>query len=132
MIDPTRRPARRRSGSLLFCVLACLASVAALVGLLARDATAMRREAKLRFQRMQTERLLDAGILRAAIRLRDDPDYAGETWQPELTPTPGAADFRAANVSIDISSGLASVTAKLGGAPHITTQSYVFPTSEIK
>ncbi|QEG02487.1 hypothetical protein Mal15_66080 [Stieleria maiorica] len=124
-----RYPPRRRRGTLMIGVLACLVVVASLIGLIAKDALAARRETRLRLQLHQTQRLLDAGILRAAIRSQQDSDYTGETWQPTLELAGQDAD---ATVTISIDDGQTTVTAKLGLAPNITTQSYVYSSSEVQ
>lgn len=116
----------RRSGTLMVCVLVCMLVVGSLVALLAKDALSARRETKLRFQAMQTERLLDAGILRATKQSKTDPDYAGETWTPELEL---AGQPAGATVTITVQDNQTSVTAKLGIAPNITTKSYVYSSS---
>ncbi|WP_182869001.1 hypothetical protein [Stieleria mannarensis] len=124
-----RYPPRRRRGTLMVGVLACLVVVASLIGLIAKDALAARRETRLRLQLHQTQRLLDAGILRAAIRTKQAPDYTGETWQPTLSFAGQDAD---AIVTISVNADQTTVTAKLGRAPNITTQSYVYSTSEVQ
>ena len=123
------RARRRRRGALMICVLACLVVVASLIGLIAKDALAARRETRIRMQMHQTQRLLDAGILRAAKQAQQDPDYKGETWQPALR---FAGQDANATVTISIDDDRTSVTAKLGTAPHITTQSYVYSSSEVQ
>ncbi|MCO8124229.1 hypothetical protein NHH03_20975 [Stieleria sp. TO1_6] len=124
-----RRRINRRRGSLMVCVLACLMIVASLVGLLVKDAVAARQETKLRLQLLQTERLLDAGILRSAKQIQRDGEYNGETWQPELSlhgqPVP-------ASVSISIDNTQVMVTARIGTSPHVTTLSHHYSSSQIK
>ena len=118
-----------RRGSLMIGVLACMAVVASLVGLIAKDAVAARRETKLRFQLQQTDRLLDAGILRSAMQTKRDPDYDGESWKPTLKI---AGRTAVASVAIAINDGRTTVTAKIGTAPNITTKSYVYSSSKVQ
>ena len=119
----TKRGKDHRQGGIIFGVLACLAVVTAIVALLARDALAARRETKLRLQVAQTQRLLDAGILRAAIKLRADDNYEGEAWTPELVlggqPVPTAVEISKRGDEL-------SVTARIGQSPNITTKSHTF------
>ncbi|PAY20694.1 hypothetical protein CKO51_04685 [Rhodopirellula sp. SM50] len=113
----------------MICVLACLIVVGSLIGLIAQDALAARRETRIRLQMHQTQRLLDAGILRAAMQSKRNRDYGGETWQPRLS---FAGRDAAATVTISIDDDQTTVTAKLGTAPHITSQSYVYSSSEVQ
>ena len=114
---------RPRRGTLLFCVMAVMAVVVSLMGLVVRDAVRARREAKLRLQLHQTDRLLDAGVLRAVKQLKADPNYGGETWQPSFQFSGQDTDVR---VAISVNDTQVQVTAKLGNEPHVTTRSHVF------
>lgn len=71
-----------RQGTLVVCVLVCLLVVASLAGATTHAALRWRRSIRLDRQMLQTELLLDAGILRAAKQLRSSADYRGETWRP--------------------------------------------------
>lgn len=123
------RSQRPRRGSLLICVFACMVVVGSLVALMVQDALSARREIKTRLQLQQTDRLLDAGILRATVRLGQDQNYQGETWQPKLTI---AGREMPAAVTIAIDGEQTTVTARLGTTPNITTQSYVYSTSKVQ
>ena len=123
------RARRRRRGTLMACVLVCMVVVASIVALIAKDAVAGRRETKLRLQLQQTERLLDAGILRSAMRTKEDPDYNGESWQPKLQLAGQDAN---ASVTISIKDDLMTVTAQIGIEPNLTTQSFVYSPSEVQ
>ncbi len=123
------QPRRRRRGTLMIGVLACLIVVGSLIGLIAKDALAARRETRIRLQMHQTQRLLDAGILRAAKQSKQAPDYTGETWRPSLQ---FAGQDAAAMVTISIADDHTSVTAKLGIEPNTTSQSYVYSSSEVQ
>lgn len=72
-----------RGGVLLVCVLVCLLVACSLVTAMVHNALRFRRDVHLQHQMRQTELLLDAGVLRAARRLRTSADYQGESWQPE-------------------------------------------------
>lgn len=114
---------RRRSGTIVLAVLACLAVVSVLLGLLVRDALKARRETRLRHQVSQTNRLLDAGILRATKQKKRDANYEGETWSPRL----GSADNDLpASVEIKVDGDAITVTATLGQQPHTTTKSHQY------
>lgn len=121
--------ARRRSrrGSLIVCVVAVMAVVVSLMGLMVRDAVRARRETKWRLQLHQTERLLDAGILRAAKQFQADGEYRGETWQPSMQFGGESADAR---IEIAVEETRVHVTAKLGNESRVTTRSHVFEMRE--
>ncbi|MCS7468853.1 hypothetical protein NZK35_19550 [Stieleria sp. ICT_E10.1] len=123
------QPRRRRRGALMICVLACLIVVGSLIGLIAKDALSARSETRIRLQMHQTQRLLDAGILRAAMQSKRNRDYSGEIWQPRLSFAGRDAE---ATVTISVDDDQTTVTAKLGTAPNITSQSYVYSSSEVQ
>ena len=72
----------RRRGTLVVCVLICLLITGSLAAATTHAALRWRRSIRLEQQLRQTELLLDAGILRAAMQLRSSTDYRGETWRP--------------------------------------------------
>ncbi|KAA5544570.1 hypothetical protein FYK55_09635 [Roseiconus nitratireducens] len=118
--------ANQRRGALMFCVLACLLIVGSLVAWILRDALRARRETKIRVQLQQTERLLDAGILRAVKQQQKDPNYEGEQWKPKIEfggrPVP-------ANIDISVANEQLTVVASLGAQPHRTRKSHSFSLS---
>lgn len=119
----TCRIHRKRRGTIMVAVLACLAVVSLLLALLVRDSLAARHETKRRHQLHQTARLLDAGILRATLQKKRDTDYDGETWNPRF----GSSDNDVpASVVIVCEDDEIQVTAKIGAEPHITTQSHQY------
>ena len=120
---------QRRRGGLMICVLACLAIVVSLVMWIARDAVAARRETRIRLQLQQTDRLLDAGIMRATKQRRADENYQVETWKPKLQIR--GHDVRA-SVEIQIEDDRVRVVAQIGQQPHSTTKSYLYSLSEIQ
>ena len=98
--DPSRVTARRagchalpkRQGAVLMAVVVCLF----VIGLVGANllTTLMSRERQMRIEqhRMQAFWLAESAIDRARARLRESPDYNGETWQPSLTrPVAGGA-----------------------------------------
>ena len=73
-------PAPRRAIVLvaaLVCVGVALAVTTELLRHTLQTRTALRKELLVR----QTDSLAEAGLVRAARRLADDPAYAGETWR---------------------------------------------------
>lgn len=72
----------RRTGAVLIAVLACLVITTAIAALTVRQSLEARRQGRVERQLRQTQYLLDAGIRRAAERLRADASYSGETWEP--------------------------------------------------
>ena len=73
----------RRGAAMLVVVLTCLLVVSALVRAMSLSTVRERRILKKELQLRQTELLLDAGVLRAARQLEIDPEYQGESWQPD-------------------------------------------------
>ena len=120
-----QRPgAHQRSGSILICVLACLVIVTGLIMAISRQALEARRETKFRLQVRQTELLLDAGVVRAAKRSQQSPEYKGETWQPtDHRPSDAADRIENAVVTIQVNPSDSPdqrnirVIASIGGAP---------------
>ena len=102
LLPPQRRTgktlARRRTGAVLISVLACLVVTTAIAALTVRQSLEARRQGRVERQLRQTQYLLDAGIRRAAERLRADASYSGETWQP----TVALARFGAVRVEIRV------------------------------
>lgn len=90
--------ARRRTGAVLISVLACLVVTTAIAALTVRQSLEARRQGRVERQLRQTQYLLDAGIRRAAERLRADASYSGETWEP----TAALARFGAVRVEIRV------------------------------
>lgn len=121
-----RRPGRfsgrsfsGRRGALLVCVLVCLLVASALVTTMLRHTLRSRREVRVNHQRIQTEFLLDAGILRAAHQLKKSPKYVGESWQPSgaIDRFPNAlVEIRVASSETDSTLSEVRVTASLGVA----------------
>ncbi len=103
MIDARRRSIRRqrRSGALIICVLVCMLVAVTLVGTAAQLALRSRREVRTQQQMLQTELLLDAGVLRAAQQLELSADYQGESWRP----VEAIESFETAVVVIRVSDG---------------------------
>lgn len=80
------RPVKHH-GTVLVCVLACLAIVTATIAMTAQSALRIRNEARTQRQLLQTQFLCDAGMLRAKQQLQAVPSYSGEEWSPNLSPT---------------------------------------------
>lgn len=108
-----RRP--EHHGTVLICVLACLAIVTATVAMTAQSALRIRNEARTQRQLLQTQFLCEAGMLRAKQKLQELPSYSGEEWSPNLSPT----SFERAFITIQVeptdldSTRLVKVVAKL-------------------
>lgn len=71
---------RRRQGTVLICMLACVLISTTLASVTIHSALISRKEARLRHRLQQTEWLLDAGIQRAKAKLGVSSNYAGERW----------------------------------------------------
>jgi hypothetical protein len=107
-----------RSGTLVVYALVSMAIVAALLGNSVKSALRIRQWTRQQLQLVQTQVLCDAGVQRAVSNLRNDEDYAGETWLPDMS----EAGWHAAEVAIHVaplregSSRRIHVTARLGGS----------------
>lgn len=77
-----------RSGTIIVCVLTCLAICTALGALSIQSALQGRREVRLQRQLRQTELLCEAGVLRAMQQAACSDDYRVEQWRPELNNEP--------------------------------------------
>jgi hypothetical protein len=99
-----------RKGGMMVCVLVCLFVSIAIVAGSVHHAVRMHREVRLQQQMLQTQFLLDAGILRAVERLNQTPDYQGETWHPETAIT----RYPNPLVEIRVDADRVDVTASLG------------------
>lgn len=71
----------RRRGAVLVVALVGLLIVTALLGTMLLSALQARRQMRKERDHLQCELLLQAGLDRAAFRLAEDADYAGETWK---------------------------------------------------
>jgi Tfp pilus assembly protein PilV len=71
---------RSRRGVALILALGAVGAMILFIGALAGVARQARRGLDVDERRLQAAWLLQAGAERAALRLRLDPDYAGETW----------------------------------------------------
>jgi Tfp pilus assembly protein PilX len=77
----TRRISHRhRRGSMLVIVMVLLLVVAGVVGALVQVLHVERQQIRSHDARLQTAWLAEAGLERAAARLRDAAGYEGETW----------------------------------------------------
>ncbi len=75
-------PHPNRRGLVLIIVMVCLALFVILGGVLTKLILTERRQARVEEWRVQAEWLAESAIERAAARLEQTPDYAGESWQP--------------------------------------------------
>ncbi len=104
----------RRNGLVTICVLVCLVVASSIAMLTLRQEISLRRELSLHQQMRQTEFLLEAGVQKAASRLKESPDYRGETWKP----THALEKFSNAQVVIRLTNdGQFQVAASIGRLP---------------
>lgn len=75
------RTSRKRSGLFVLVALTCLLIVSAIVVSMLQSAIRMRRQLHTQRDLCQTELLLHAGAERAASRLKNAPDFSGDTWE---------------------------------------------------
>src|SRR5690606_28004225 len=72
---------KRRSATVLVCVLACLVVVTGITAAMIKSALTARKTVRQERARAQVTFLLEAGIGRAVAQLARDADYQGESWQ---------------------------------------------------
>jgi type II secretory pathway component PulK len=85
-----------RRGLVLIVVMVCLVVFATLCGVLLKLALVEQRQVRMQEWRLQAEWLAESGIERAAARLADSADYAGETW------TVATQEFAEGAVTIEV------------------------------
>lgn len=90
----------RRRGAALAAALALLLIVSALLALFAQRMIAADRYQRRELQRLQAVFLADAAEQLVARRWAESPDYAGETWLPEL---PGESNRARVTIRIESS-----------------------------
>ena len=120
-----RRTHIQRQGTLLICVLVCMAVATSLVMTMLARTMRTRKEVRLLEQRVQTELILDAAVMRAHQRLEDNENYQGEVWQ--LSDAVSRFDDAVAEIQVEpTSKGTIKlrVTAKLGPSTSQTQQTY--------
>jgi hypothetical protein len=84
--------AARRSGAVIVIAMICLLLSSVMAISLVKLVLAQRDQIDRDLWRLQAEWFAEAGLERAAARLRADPDYRGEVWAPDLAePLPHAA-----------------------------------------
>lgn len=71
----------RRRGVMLVAVLVCLLVVSVLALQLTRTVIMQRRQIQVHQHRLQSLWLAESAVGRAAARLREEPEYRGETWR---------------------------------------------------
>jgi Tfp pilus assembly protein PilX len=75
------QPKTHPRGLVLIVVMVCLAVFTTLAGVLLKLSLSERRQVRMQEWRLQAEWLAESGVERAAARLADSADYAGETWK---------------------------------------------------
>jgi hypothetical protein len=84
--------ARHRSAAVLAAALVCLAVVMIIGASLLRTVLLQQRQLEQEQQQLQALWLAESAVERAAARLRDSPDYRGETWEfASWAPSPGSS-----------------------------------------
>jgi len=71
---------RHRDGLVLMAVMVFLAAIAIVGGVILKVALAEREQARNQEVRLQAEWLVESAVERAAARLREHTEYAGEVW----------------------------------------------------
>jgi len=104
-----RKVAQRsvRRGAILALALACLLAVILFGGTMLRQLMQEMRASRATHQQHQASWLAQAGIDRAAAKLKEDPEYTGETWRPADDAFP---DPRQAEVTIVVERMIAEDT----------------------
>jgi hypothetical protein len=100
MTNRRRIPKRRTPrGIVLVAVLVVFTIALTLFGVWTHSALAQHRRLQMDQMRLQTARLAEAGVRRAVLRRKADPQYDGEVWQ---LPKNALGRSRTAQVTIDV------------------------------
>ncbi|MCI0360520.1 MAG: hypothetical protein L0211_18745 [Planctomycetaceae bacterium] len=93
--------ARRRAAALVMAMVALLV-VTMIAGALVQALIAGHRQSRRYGDQLQAEWLADAGLARAALKLKGDSAYQGETWQaPVSMDAADAADAGQVTITVD-------------------------------
>lgn len=84
MVSEKLRP-RDRRGVVTVMVLVVLILLGGLLTQLVRRVVTEHRQTRRELHHCQAVQLAEAGLLRAGAQLRNDPNYTGETWQPDMS-----------------------------------------------
>jgi Tfp pilus assembly protein PilX len=95
------RHRKRRRGAVLVAALFCLAVVLAIAMALVRSALVEHRQTQRRAQQLQSFWLAESAAERAALRLRAEEGYTGETWRPQLLEGDAAAATGVATIRVE-------------------------------
>ena len=120
-----------RKGTILICVLACLAVISAAITMTAQSALRSRNEVRSQRQLLQTQFLCEAGVLRAKQQLQKLSSYSGEEWSPSISPSFNERAIISIQIETiaDASIRLVKVVAKLAdttSSVHLIQQSHQF------
>lgn len=103
----TRRPSRtrrlRHGAILLVAIVLTIITAGLTVSLLQLVPTRM-KAVRTELRQLQAEWLVESGLERAAWRLRADPQYTGETWNPSPEEL-GLADPATVRIQVDKAPG---------------------------
>jgi Tfp pilus assembly protein PilX len=102
-----------RRGSILIVALVTLIIIMLTAAALMRSIVVVHRQSRSNQQQLQAEWLADAAVSRAAARLAAEPDYRGETWQPQISPADtehGLAEIRIEPAARSDSKGPGKIT----------------------
>ena len=101
---------QRRRGSLVMILIICLVLISVLGASLVRVGLSQRKQSRRESDRLQATWLAEAGVERAAAKLRLDAAYSGEEW--ELTKDQITDKF-AGSVNIKVSSDEANANRRI-------------------
>jgi type II secretory pathway component PulK len=90
---------RQRRAVAIIAALVTLLIVMLTAAALLRAMLVVHRQSRAFHRELQAQWLAEAALSRAAARLASDPEYTGETWQPQV----GPADEPSGRVTIAVS-----------------------------
>ncbi|MEO2034730.1 MAG: hypothetical protein ABGZ35_21840 [Planctomycetaceae bacterium] len=105
----THHHRRRRTGAVTVMVLVVILIMSGMVAQVARRVILDRRQAGQELLHRQTQELASAGIRRVKLQRKIDPDWTGETWNPD---TQTVSETNKAEVTITINGSTATVVAR--------------------
>jgi hypothetical protein len=100
---------------MMIAVIVCITIASLLTLTLLKQLLGRRASLEMNQNRLQADWLAEAGVERAAAKLKSDPAYSGETWDVSLESlrgeTPGRVEIRISSASDENDSRIAEVTA---------------------
>ena len=126
-----QRLGTRRRGTVLIIAVVLLLVATGLSAELLRGVVADARQLRSDCQTVQAERLAEAGLARAAVRLAADRSYTGEEWTVQLPDGAGLVRIRITDSGGNRSVQATAVWPAGKSRPATLTRSAILPAAEV-